>query len=71
MQGAAKRIERELEVSNRHAHSTAALVGAAMNGKLPSFEKAFGRKLQPAQRQSADVLEANLRAMAIAWGAKL
>lgn len=69
MRGAGQRIEREIEMSNRHAYNTAALVGGAMAGKLPDFDKVFGRKLRPSKPQSEAVLEANLRALAIAWGA--
>lgn len=69
MDGARARIEREIETANRNAWNTAALVGAAMAGKLPSYDKVFGKRMQPAGRQSPDVLSANLRALAVAWGA--
>lgn len=69
MEGARARVEREIETANRTAWNTAALVGAAMAGKLPSYDKVFGRKLKPQAAQSAAVLDANLRALAIAWGA--
>lgn len=71
MRGAARRIEREIEISNRQAYNTAALTGAAFAGKMPKFDQAFRPKLAPGKPQSAAVLEANLRALAIAWGATL
>lgn len=73
MQGAAKRISREIEVSNRLAWNTAALSGAAFSGQLPKFEKVFssGSKVRAAAQQSAEVLEAHLKMLAIAFGAKL
>lgn len=71
MRGAARRIEREIEISNRHAYNTAALTGAAFAGKLPKFERVFRPKLSPGRPQPAAILEANLRALAIAWGATL
>jgi len=70
MQGAIRRIERETEAMNRQAYNTAALSGGAFAGKMPTYDKAFRKKLQQGARQSAEVLEANLRALAIAWGAK-
>lgn len=70
MDGARARIEREIETANRSAWNTAALVGAAMAGKLPSYDKVFGRKIKRQPAQSAAVLDANLRALAAAWGAK-
>lgn len=69
MDGARARVEREIETANRTAWNTAALVGAAMAGKLPPYDKVFARKIQPQPAQSAAVLDANLRALAIAWGA--
>lgn len=69
MQGAARRIEREAEISNRQAYNTAALAGAAFAGKLPRYDKVFRKPVQPGRPQSAAVLEANLRALAAAWGA--
>lgn len=70
MQGAAQRIQREIEISNRQAHNTAALVGGAFAGKLPSYDKAFGKKIGHGVKQSVDVLEAKLRELAAAWGAE-
>lgn len=70
MQGAKERLARELEISNRHAYSTAALAGASFAGKLPAFDKAFGKKLRSAgKQQSVEVMEASLRVLATAWGA--
>lgn len=69
MDGARDRIERDIDMKNRLAWNTAALVGAAMAGKMPSFDKAFGKRIQQQAAQSAEVLDANLRALAIAWGA--
>lgn len=73
MQGAAKRISREIEISNRQAWNTAALTGAAFGGKLPKFEKVFssGGRVRASAKQSAEVLEANLRALAVLFGAEL
>ena len=45
------------------------MTGAAMAGKLPKFEKVFRPQIKPGAAQSAAVLEANIRAMAKAWGA--
>lgn len=71
MQGAAKRISRELEVSNRLAWNTAALSGAAFGGQLPKFEKVFSARgsVRTSAKQSAEVLEANLRTLAVLFGA--
>lgn len=69
MQGAIKRFEREAEGSNRQTYNAAALTGAAMGGKLPKFEKVFRPRIKPGAAQPAEVLEANLRALARAWGA--
>ena len=71
MQGAVRRIERDIEISNRLAYNTAALTGGAMAGKLETFDKIFGRKIRAVAPQSAEILEANLRALAVAWGADL
>ncbi len=71
MQGAIRRIERETEALNLQAYNTASLTGGAFVGKMPTYDKAFRKKLQQGTRQSAEVLEANLRALAIAWGAKV
>lgn len=71
MRGAVKRIEREAEFANRQAYNNAALSGAAFAGKLPDFDKAFGGKPKAQAPQSPEVLEANLMALAAAWGAKL
>lgn len=69
MQGAARRIEREAEISNRQAYNTAALSGGAFAGKLPAYDKVFRKRIQHGARQSAQVLEAQLMALARAWGA--
>ena len=69
MQGAVKRIERETEISNRHAWNNAAMTGAAMSGKLKRFDEVFRRRPKAGAVQSAEVMEANLRALARAWGA--
>lgn len=71
MQGAHARIARELETMNHHAYSIAALSGAAFAGQLPKFDKAFGRKVPVGKPQSDDALEANLRVLAVAWGAQM
>lgn len=69
MQGAIKRLEREAEARNLQTYNAAALTGAAMAGKLPRFDKVFPRKLKAGAAQSAEVIEANLRALARVWGA--
>lgn len=69
MRGAVKRIEREAEISNRHAWNNAAMTGAAMSGKLKRFDEVFRRRPKAGAVQSAEVMEANLRALAKAWGA--
>lgn len=72
MQGAKERLARELEITNRHAYSTAALAGAAFAGKLPAFDKAFGKNLRPSGKpQSVAAMEASLRVLAAAWGAQV
>jgi len=71
MQGGSRRIERDIEMRNRQAYNTAELSGVAFVGKLPKYDKVFRPKLTPGIKQSAQVLEANLRACAIAWGAKV
>lgn len=69
MQGAIKRMEREAEARNLQTYNGAALTGAAMAGKLPKFDRVFRPPIKSGAAQSAEVLEANLRAMARAWGA--
>lgn len=70
MQGAIKRIEREIEAQNRHAYHAAALTGSAMAGQLPEFEKVFRpRGVRPMQPQSLAALEANIMAIGISLGA--
>lgn len=69
MQGAIKRFQREAEAANLQTYNVAALTGAAMAGKLPKFDRVFRPKIKPGVKQSAEVLEANLRALARAWGA--
>lgn len=72
MDGARARIERQIEMANRQSWNTAALTGAAFGGKLPKFEKVFGRgPLRHGAPQSPAVQEAQLRALAAAWGAKM
>ena len=72
MEGAAQRIERELESQNRQAWNTAALVGAAVGGKLPAYDRVFGRKKArpaPLSRQPGQVVAAMVHQLAAAWGA--
>lgn len=69
MEGALARIERDVEMANRQAWNTAALTGAAFGGKMPPFEKVFGRKITHGRPQSPAVVEAQLHALAAAWGA--
>lgn len=69
MQGAIKRMEREAEAANLQTYNGAALTGAAMAGKLPKFERVFRPHLRAGAPQSSEILEANLRALARAWGA--
>lgn len=68
MTGAGRRIERQADMLNRHSWGTAAMTGAAMAGKLPKFERVFRPRIKQGAAQSAEVLEANLRALAKAWG---
>lgn len=70
MTGAGRRIERQADMLNRHSWGTAAMTGAAMGGKLPKFEKVFRPRIKQGAAQSAEVLEANIKALAAAWGAK-
>lgn len=70
MQGAVRRIEREAEMSNRQAWNTASMTGAAMAGKLKPYESVFRPRIKAGVAQSPAVLEANLRALAMAWGAE-
>lgn len=60
----------EITMRNRTAWNTAAMVGAAMAGKLPRYEEFFeqdspdyGEPQTPAQQEAA------LRVLAAAWGA--
>ena len=69
MRGAIRRMEREADAANHHAYNTAALTGGAMAGKLPQFDRVFRPRLKSGAVQSADVLQANLLALAKAWGA--
>lgn len=69
MQGAIRRMEREADGRNLQTYNGAALTGAAMAGKLPKFERVFRPRPKAGAVQSAEVLEANLRALARAWGA--
>ena len=69
MTGAARRIEREAEMFNRLAYNGAALTGAAFGGKFPDYDKAFSPREAGGAAQSAEALEANLMALARAWGA--
>lgn len=71
MTGAGRRIERQADMLNRHSWGTAAMTGAAMGGKLPKFEKVFRPRIQQGAAQSAEVLEANIKALAAAWGAAI
>ncbi len=70
MDGARQRIELEIEMRNRQAWNTAAMVGGAMVGKLAPYEKVFGARLAPGREQSEDVMQAMCNALAIAWGAE-
>jgi len=69
LQGAIKRFTREAEVTNLQTYNSAALTGAAMVGTLPKFDRVFPPQMKRGAAQSAEVLEANLRALAHAWGA--
>lgn len=68
MRGAQKRIELQIDISNRQAYNTAALTGGAMGGKLPAFDKVFRPAPRNAKPQSAEVQEAMLDALARIWG---
>ena len=72
MQGAAKRVKREVEMRNRQAWNTAALCGAAFAGKLPKYERVFGgsQSIKHGGEQSPEVQEAALMQLARAWGAE-
>lgn len=71
MRGASRRIERELEISNRHAYASAVLGGLAMSGKLPSFDEAFPSSgPAPNEPQSDIAQEAILWHLAALWGAQ-
>lgn len=70
MNGAIKRIERDADLRNHQAYNTAALIGAAMAGKLPKFDEAFRKGIQKGVPQPPEVVEANLMALARAWGVK-
>lgn len=69
MQGAAERIEREISIGNRNAWNNASMTGSAFAGKLPSYERIFRKKIPAGVTQSAAQLQANLKALARAWGA--
>ncbi|CAM3090459.1 hypothetical protein PANO111632_02605 [Paracoccus nototheniae] len=72
MRGAAQRIKRDIEMRNRQAWNTARLTGAAMVGKLPDYEKCFGRgNVKHGKPQPPAVLAAMGRALAAVWGAKM
>lgn len=66
MEGAARRIERQADSRNLQAYNMAKLMGA----KLPEFNQVFRKRPKPGMAQPGDVLEANLWALARAWGAK-
>lgn len=59
-----------MTMRNRTAWNTAALVGAAMAGKLPRYDEFF-RADTPENRgpQTPEQQEAALRVLAAAWGA--
>ena len=69
MRGAIRRMEREADAANHHAYNTAALVGGAMAGKLPDFDRVFRPKVKHGHSQTPEVLEASFWALAKAWGA--
>ena len=71
MRAAQKRIELQIDISNRQAYNTAALTGGAMGGKLPAFDKVFRPAPRLAKPQPSQVQEAMLRQLAIAWGAEI
>lgn len=71
MRGAQKRIELQIEISNRQAYNTAALTGGALAGKLPAFDKVFRPAPRATKPQSPDVQEAMLRTLALAWGGNI
>lgn len=74
MRGAARRAEMQVESANRQAYNTAVLTGLAMVGKVPGYDKVFpeARKkpVKAGAPQRAEVIEANLRLLAVAWGGK-
>ena len=70
MHAALARMKIEMAMRNRTAWNTAALVGAAMVGKLPRYHEFF-RTEEAVQRgpQSPEQQDAALRVLAAAWGA--
>lgn len=70
MQGAIKRAERDADLRNLQSYNTASLIGEAMSGKLRKFDAVFPKKIQKGVPQPPEVVEANLMALARAWGAK-
>lgn len=70
MRAALERMKIEMTMRNRTAWNTAALVGAAMVGKLPRYHEFF-RTEETVQRgpQSPEQQDAALRVLAAAWGA--
>lgn len=70
MHAALSRIKIEMTMRNRTAWNTAALVGAAMVGKLPRYDDFFRTDSRESRGpQSPEQQEAALRVLAAAWGA--
>lgn len=71
MHGARARIRVEMTMRNRQAWNTAALVGAAMAGKMPRYDDFFPTyRAEAKAAQNADQQEAALRVLAALWGAR-
>ncbi|WP_423209123.1 hypothetical protein E2976_18430 [Paracoccus yeei] len=70
MDAALSRLKIEMTMRNRTAWNTAALVGAAMAGKLPRYDEFF-RSDSAEERgpQTPEQQEVALRVLAAAWGA--
>ena len=68
---ALERLRLEMTMRNRTAWNTAALVGAAMAGKLPRYDEFFPVEAEADSKgpQTAEQLEVALRALAASWGA--
>lgn len=70
MHAALSRLKIEMTMRNRTAWNTAALVGAAILGKLPRYDEFFRTDApENSEPQTPEQQEAALRVLAAAWGA--